>query len=87
VLHYRSYLFSGDHLAWDRDARTLTAHRDVCWYDWPTQLRSVARLTDWEITWIFPGHGERVQLAAPAMRAALRALAAGAAQPRTTRKS
>jgi glyoxylase-like metal-dependent hydrolase (beta-lactamase superfamily II)/ferredoxin len=87
VLHYGAYLFSGDHVAWDRDAGTLTANPDVCWYDWPTQVRSVARLADWEIAWILPGHGERVQLAAPAMRAALRALAAGSSHARTTRKS
>jgi glyoxylase-like metal-dependent hydrolase (beta-lactamase superfamily II)/ferredoxin len=74
VLHYQNYLFSGDHVAWDRDAARLTAHPDVCWYDWQTQIRSVARLADYEITWIFPGHGERVHLAAPAMRAALGAL-------------
>ena len=25
VLHYQRYLFSGDHLAWDREALALTA--------------------------------------------------------------
>jgi glyoxylase-like metal-dependent hydrolase (beta-lactamase superfamily II)/ferredoxin len=72
VLHHRTYLFSGDHLAWDRETRTLTAHPDVCWYDWRTQLRSVERLLAYDIEWLLPGHGERVRLDAGAMRAALR---------------
>jgi glyoxylase-like metal-dependent hydrolase (beta-lactamase superfamily II)/ferredoxin len=74
VLLHRGYLFSGDHLAWDRETETLTAYPDVCWFDWPTQLRSIARLVDEEITWILPGHGERGHLDAVAMRAALREL-------------
>ena len=76
VLHYAKYLFSGDHLAWDRDDRALSAHSDVCWYDWPTQLRSVAKLTAYDVEWLFPGHGERVRLDAAAMREAMRAVVA-----------
>jgi glyoxylase-like metal-dependent hydrolase (beta-lactamase superfamily II)/ferredoxin len=72
VLLHRGYLFSGDHLSWDGERGALTAHPGVCWYDWRTQLRSVARLVDEEIRWILPGHGERVHLAPEAMRAALR---------------
>jgi glyoxylase-like metal-dependent hydrolase (beta-lactamase superfamily II)/ferredoxin len=71
VLLHDGYLFSGDHLAWDRAAKTLVAYRDVCWYDWPTQLRSVARLVDEGIRWIFPGHGDIAHLDTPAMRTAL----------------
>jgi glyoxylase-like metal-dependent hydrolase (beta-lactamase superfamily II)/ferredoxin len=71
VLLYRGYLFSGDHLAWNRTTQALIAYRDVCWYDWPTQLRSIARLIDEEITWILPGHGDRGHLDAEAMRVAL----------------
>jgi glyoxylase-like metal-dependent hydrolase (beta-lactamase superfamily II)/ferredoxin len=76
VLHYGSYLFSGDHVAWDRERERLSAHPDVCWFDWPTQLRSVARLTQYEFAWLLPGHGERIRLAPAAMRAALATLAA-----------
>jgi len=74
VLHHATYLFSGDHLAWDRGAHTLSAHRDVCWYDWPAQLRSVAKLTAYDVEWLLPGHGERVRLDAATMRAAMRAV-------------
>ncbi len=76
VLHHGTYLFSGDHLAWDRDAQRLSAHRDVCWYDWSTQLRSVAKLAAYDFTWLLPGHGERVQLGGEAMRAHVRAVVA-----------
>ncbi len=76
VLHYGDYLFTGDHLAWDARRAELTAHRNVCWYDWPTQLRSVARLRELSFSWILPGHGERVHLDPSAMRALLSSVAA-----------
>ena len=71
VLHHRTYLFSGDHLAWDRDTESLTAHPDVCWYDWRTQLRSVEKLTAYDVEWLLPGHGERIRLERETMRAAI----------------
>ena len=76
VLHYGEYLFTGDHLAWDAQATALTAHPNVCWYDWPTQLRSVARLRDLSFSWILPGHGERVHADPAALRAMLSDIAA-----------
>jgi glyoxylase-like metal-dependent hydrolase (beta-lactamase superfamily II)/ferredoxin len=76
VLHHARFLFSGDHLAWDRDAHALSAHRDVCWYDWPTQLLSVAKLTAYDVEWLLPGHGERVRLDTATMRDAMRAVVA-----------
>ena len=76
VLHAGDYLFSGDHLAWDGAAGRLDAHRNVCWYDWPAQIRSVARLRDVPFRWLLPGHGERVRLERPAMAAAIDALVA-----------
>jgi glyoxylase-like metal-dependent hydrolase (beta-lactamase superfamily II)/ferredoxin len=74
VLQYGTYLFSGDHLGWDSQRGALSAHRDVCWYDWPTQLASVRRLRDLDFTWLLPGHGERIRLDRDAMRAAIDAV-------------
>jgi glyoxylase-like metal-dependent hydrolase (beta-lactamase superfamily II)/ferredoxin len=71
VLHFGEYLFTGDHLAWDAQRSALTAHPNVCWYDWPTQLRSVERLRDLSFSWILPGHGERVHLDPSVMNAML----------------
>ena len=87
VLHHGPYLFSGDHLAWDRDAQRLSAHPDVCWYDWSTQLHSVAKLAAYAFRWLLPGHGQSVQLDAAAMRAEVRALVARASGDRAQRSS
>jgi glyoxylase-like metal-dependent hydrolase (beta-lactamase superfamily II)/ferredoxin len=76
VLHYREYLFTGDHLSWDRDEQRVSPHRDVCWYDWPTQLRSVERLLAYDFAWLLPGHGDRVRLDPRAMRTEIEALLA-----------
>ncbi len=73
VLHHATYLFSGDHLAWNPATNTLDAHPNVCWYHWPTQLASLASLRDVPFTWLLPGHGHRVNLPQPQMQAALTA--------------
>ncbi|OLD25655.1 MAG: hypothetical protein AUJ04_07220 [Acidobacteria bacterium 13_1_40CM_3_55_6] len=45
VLLYRNkYLFTGDHLAWSPNRKTLTAFRSVCWYSWEAQTRSMEKL-------------------------------------------
>jgi glyoxylase-like metal-dependent hydrolase (beta-lactamase superfamily II)/ferredoxin len=75
VLHYGTFLFSGDHCAWDREAGKLRAHR-MHSADYAQQLRSVERLTGYDFTWLLPGHGDRIHLAVDEMRAALRELAA-----------
>jgi glyoxylase-like metal-dependent hydrolase (beta-lactamase superfamily II)/ferredoxin len=68
------YLFTGDHLAWDRDSQRLTAFRDYCWYSWSKQRESMARLLEFSFEWVLPGHGQRVLLPAAAMRRELAAL-------------
>src|SRR5262245_60553905 len=38
VLRFRQrFLFTGDHLDWDRHARRLDASPDYCWYSWARQ--------------------------------------------------
>jgi glyoxylase-like metal-dependent hydrolase (beta-lactamase superfamily II)/ferredoxin len=68
LLYQNRYLFTGDHLAWDRDERQLTAFRDYCWDSWAKQKESLAKLLDYSFEWVLPGHGERVHLAADEMR-------------------
>jgi glyoxylase-like metal-dependent hydrolase (beta-lactamase superfamily II)/ferredoxin len=70
------FLFTGDHLDWDRDARRLSASEDYCWYSWPRQAESVRRLADYPFEWVLPGHGQKVHLAADQMRAEILRLAA-----------
>ena len=63
ALLYRNYfLFTGDHLWWSRNRRSLNASRSVCWYDWEEQVKSVALLANYDFQWVLPGHGERIKL-------------------------
>jgi glyoxylase-like metal-dependent hydrolase (beta-lactamase superfamily II)/ferredoxin len=62
------FLFTGDHLDWDRDAGRLSASEDYCWYSWPEQIASVRRLAGHRFEWVLPGHGQRVKLPAGRMR-------------------
>src|ERR1700732_5378479 len=58
VLFYRDkVLFTGDHLAWSPKRETLTAFRDVCWYSWAEQTRSMEKLLAYTFEWVLPGHG------------------------------
>jgi glyoxylase-like metal-dependent hydrolase (beta-lactamase superfamily II) len=69
ALLHRKLLFSGDHLWWSRRRRRLTASRDVCWWSWPEQVRSIKKLSGYEFEWVLPGHGERAHFPGGEMRA------------------
>ncbi|HTU24745.1 MAG TPA: MBL fold metallo-hydrolase [Pirellulales bacterium] len=79
------FLFTGDHLHFDRHRGRLAASEDYCWYSWPRQTVSMRRLLDYRFEWILPGHGQAVHLPASEMRAQLADLVARmenqAAQP------
>jgi glyoxylase-like metal-dependent hydrolase (beta-lactamase superfamily II)/ferredoxin len=62
------FLFTGDHLDWDRGEQSLSASEDYCWYSWPRQAESVRRLADYRFEWVLPGHGQKVYLPADDMR-------------------
>ena len=63
VLLYRErFLFTGDHLSWNREKRRLSASRDYCWYSWREQVESLAKLQSYRFEWVLPGHGQRVRL-------------------------
>src|SRR5262245_3143590 len=62
------FLFTGDHLDWDRAAGKLAASQNYCWYSWPKQAESMARLAEYSFEWVLPGHGQRVNLPADQMR-------------------
>jgi glyoxylase-like metal-dependent hydrolase (beta-lactamase superfamily II)/ferredoxin len=77
VLLYRGrFLFTGDHLWGAGDGRELDASREVCWYSWREQARSMRRLLDFDFEWVLPGHGPRLQAPAARMREALERLVA-----------
>jgi len=86
VLLYRSqFLFTGDHISWSRVRGRLDAHRDYCWYSWPLQVESVARLEAYSFEWILPGHGERVRFPRAEMRRQMARLLGSIALPARTR--
>lgn len=70
------FLFTGDHLAWDRDELRLIAFRNHCWFSWPRQTESMARLAEYRFEWVLPGHGQRVHLPAEDVRRHLEELVA-----------
>jgi glyoxylase-like metal-dependent hydrolase (beta-lactamase superfamily II) len=70
-LYRNKFLFTGDHLAWSDKRGRLTAFRDVSWYSWPEQTRSMKSLLDFRFQWVLPGHGRRIHLPAPAMHQSL----------------
>lgn len=75
VLLYRDkYLFTGDHLAWDRDTGELACFPDHCWYSWSQQKESLAKLIPYTFEWVLPGHGQRIKLPAGQMRIDLQSL-------------
>jgi len=57
LLHRNKIMFTGDHLAWSPARNTLTAFRDVCWYSWKEQTRSMEKLLAYRFEWVLPGHG------------------------------
>ena len=69
LLYRDTFLFSGDHL-WSDEAGGIEAGKDVCWYSWPTQKRSVALLSEYPFEWVIPGHGRPFHAAS---RSAMRA--------------
>ncbi len=74
LLYKNRFLFTGDHLWWSRTKRRLSASEDVCWYDWPLQIESLASLQGYRFEWILPGHGQRVRLPASETKAQLERL-------------
>ncbi len=68
LLYGNRYLFSGDHLWWSANYKSLHASANVCWYSWAEQTRSMERLLDYEFEWVLPGHGRRARLSPDEMR-------------------
>lgn len=58
VLLFRDkFLFTGDHLAWSPNRKSLIAFRSACWYSWTEQIKSMQKLLDHKFEWVLPGHG------------------------------
>jgi glyoxylase-like metal-dependent hydrolase (beta-lactamase superfamily II)/ferredoxin len=72
ALIYRdTFAFTGDHVWANDDETGLESGEDVCWYSWPEQQRSLAKLAEHRFSWVLPGHGRRFHAEPDAMRAEL----------------
>jgi glyoxylase-like metal-dependent hydrolase (beta-lactamase superfamily II)/ferredoxin len=76
LLYAGRFLFAGDHLWGSADGTRLEASRQVCWYSWAEQVRSLERLVAFDFEWVLPGHGARFHGSPAQTRAALEALLA-----------
>jgi glyoxylase-like metal-dependent hydrolase (beta-lactamase superfamily II)/ferredoxin len=74
LLYGDRFLFSGDHIWWSRLRGRLNASRDVCWYSWPEQVKSVVLLSQYSFEWVLPGHGERAFFPRQEMQSQVRRL-------------
>lgn len=73
LLYNNRFLFSGDHLWWDRDLQQLGTPKNLVWDD--AQLeQSVRKLLYHSFEWVLPGHGERIHLPHRDMKNALNQL-------------
>ena len=61
LLYKERYLFTGDHLWWDRDTKSLDVPSVLVW-NAERLFHSTKRLLEFSFEWILPGHGERVRL-------------------------
>jgi glyoxylase-like metal-dependent hydrolase (beta-lactamase superfamily II)/ferredoxin len=59
LLYKNTFLFTGDHLAWDESRQHLIGFRNACWYSWTEQIQSMQRLAGYSFEWVLPGHGRR----------------------------
>ena len=57
LLFLDRYLFTGDHLFYNRDKGRVYASKNVNWFSWDEQIKSNKKLLDYHFEWIFPGHG------------------------------
>ena len=73
LLYDSRFLFSGDHLWWDPDARSLEAPRRLVWRS-RAMVQSIEKLLNYRFEWVLPGHGDRVKLPSDEMQAHLRFL-------------
>jgi glyoxylase-like metal-dependent hydrolase (beta-lactamase superfamily II)/ferredoxin len=59
-------LFSGDHLWGSESGDALEAGREVCWWSWEEQTRSMERLLEHHFSGVLPGHGRPYRASSPA---------------------
>lgn len=70
LLYKKRFLFSGDHLWWDRALCQLGTPKNLVWDDGRLQ-QSVRKLLNHTFEWVLPGHGQGIHLPNPDMKEAI----------------
>src|SRR5574341_2259360 len=73
LLYDERFLFTGDHLWWNPDTKTLGAPQNLVWRE-RVLVDSIQKLLDYRFEWVLAGHGDRMRLPADQMRTQLQAL-------------
>lgn len=73
LLYKDRFLFTGDHLWWDPETRSLDAPRRLVWRS-RALVHSIRKLVDYRFEWVLAGHGDRIKLSPEEMREHLRVL-------------
>ncbi len=73
LLYKKRFLFSGDHLWWNRTDQQLGTPKNLVWDDGLLE-QSIRTLCDDPFEWVLPGHGERIHLPYHAMKSAVEQL-------------
>lgn len=73
LLYDQRFLFTGDHLWWDPETRSLQAPQRLVWRS-RAMVQSLEKLLDDQFEWVLPGHGDRIKLTPEEMRNQLRLL-------------
>ncbi len=73
LLHDNRYLFTGDHMSWDREVKGLRMATVYVWKE-SALRKSTEQLLDFSFEWVLPGHGDRIHLPAGRMQEELKLL-------------
>ena len=80
LLYREKFLFTGDHLWWNPQSKSLGAPTRLVWRK-RVLVDSIQKLLDYRFEWVLAGHGDRVRLSAEEMREQVRMLVARRTQP------
>jgi glyoxylase-like metal-dependent hydrolase (beta-lactamase superfamily II)/ferredoxin len=80
LLYREKFLFTGDHLWWNPQSKSLGAPTRLVWRK-RVLVDSIQKLLDYRFEWVLAGHGDRVRLSVEEMRDYVRALVTRRNQP------
>jgi len=73
LLYQQKFLFTGDHLWWNPQTRSLEAPTRLVWRR-PVLVDSIRKLLDHRFEWVLAGHGDPTRLPIDEMQAHIQAL-------------